>query len=265
MLGAKVVIAKGCVTPGDKGGGLFYWDPSSSASDNGGTVIGPVTIDPTCIELPGRWIRIYDGLIDVHWFGARGDSATDDTKALQAALAEVRVRGGSLFFPPGRYIVTATLDAGASQGIRYMGGCSTARGSSSAEDGSLAQWPTTLVWMGGQAERATSDVLFKWGGSHCIFDGLGFQGGWDSAPNPQELRSDGKDARCWNGSQPRMDFTRCRGISVRRQRDDDNGDMCSFGRIHVKDARSAFASRTIRLWSQHLLRRVRQHRCVLRL
>src|SRR4030095_14960707 len=162
-----------------------------------------------------------------------------DTKALQAALAEVRVRGGSLFFPPGRYIVTATLDAGASQGIRYMGGCSTARGSSSAEDGSLEQWPTTLVWMGGQAERATNDVLFKWGGSHCIFDGLGFQGGWDSAPNPPGiafLMYKTPGVGTGKASFPRMQISHAVvGFQCAEQRGDDNCDTCSFGRIHVKD------------------------------
>ena len=70
MVGATVVIAKGCVTAGDKGGGMFYWNPSSTESDNGGTVV-----DTTCLPVrhSGRWIRIYDGLMDVRWFGARGD------------------------------------------------------------------------------------------------------------------------------------------------------------------------------------------------
>jgi polygalacturonase len=34
-------------------------------------------------------------------FGARGDGNTDDTKAVQAALAATKQSGGVLYFPPG--------------------------------------------------------------------------------------------------------------------------------------------------------------------
>jgi Pectate lyase superfamily protein len=232
MLGATVVIAKGCVTAGDKGGGMFYWNPSSTELDNGGTVV-----DTTCLPVrhSGRWIRIYDGLMDVRWFGARGDGTTDDTQALQKALDEVRVRGGSLFFPPGRYIVSSTLDAGASQGVRYFGGSTSSRGTNFPEDGNVKQWPTTLVWMGGQAN---SDVLFKWGGSHCIFDGIGFQGGWDSAPNPPGIgflmyKSSGLGTG--KGSFPRIQISHAAvGFQCAELRSDDNCDTCNFGRFHIK-------------------------------
>lgn len=33
-----VVIAKGCVTAGDGGGGVFYWDTSSATPDDGGSI-----------------------------------------------------------------------------------------------------------------------------------------------------------------------------------------------------------------------------------
>jgi hypothetical protein len=241
MLGAAVVVAKGCVARGDHGGGLFYWDPSSDAADNGGTVIAPITLDPDCLVLPGRWIRIYDGFVDVRWFGARGDGATDDTKALQAALDEVRVHGASLFFPPGRYIVTSTLDAGPSQGIRYLGGSTSARATNISEDGSLKQWPTALVWGGGQA---SSDVLFKWSGSHCIFDGIGFQGGWDSAPNPPGIAFLMHKARglgTGKASFPRIQISHAAvGFQCGEFRADDNCDTCDFGRIHFKDCRFGF-------------------------
>ena len=191
--------------------------------------------------LPGRWIRIYDGFVDVRWFGARGDGATDDTKALQAALDEVRVHGASLFFPPGRYIVTSTLDAGPSQGIRYLGGSTSARATNISEDGSLKQWPTALVWRGGQA---SSDVLFKWSGSHCIFDGIGFQGGWDSAPNPPGIAFLMHKARglgTGKASFPRIQISHAAvGFQCGEFRADDNCDTCDFGRIHFKDCRSGF-------------------------
>jgi hypothetical protein len=241
MLSARVAIAKGCVAAGDKGGGVFYWDPSSPAEDNGGTVIAPITLDPTCLVLPGRWIRIYEGFLNVHWFGARGDGATDDTQALQHALDAVRLHGGSLYFPPGRYIVTATLDAGASQGIRYMGGCTSARGTSFSEDGSLVQCPTTLVWRGGQA---ADDILFRWGGSHCIFDGIGFQGGWDSSPSPPRIaflmyKTPGLGTG--KASFPRIQISHAAvGFQCGELRADANCDTCDFGRAHFKDCVAGF-------------------------
>ena len=43
VLGATMVVAKGCVAPGDGGGGVFFWDPGTGPQnrDNGGTIIVP--------------------------------------------------------------------------------------------------------------------------------------------------------------------------------------------------------------------------------
>lgn len=43
--------------------------------------------------------RMYDGKINVKWFGAKGDGITDDSKAIQKAF-EI---GESIFFPAGNY------------------------------------------------------------------------------------------------------------------------------------------------------------------
>ena len=37
---AIIVFAKGCMTPGDGGGGIFFWD-ANSGTDHGGTIIVP--------------------------------------------------------------------------------------------------------------------------------------------------------------------------------------------------------------------------------
>lgn len=42
-------------------------------------------------------------------YGAKGDGATDDTAAIQAALTAAAVSGGTVYFPPGVYRTTATL------------------------------------------------------------------------------------------------------------------------------------------------------------
>ena len=38
----KTVLLRGYYTLGDGGGGIFYWDASSNAADNGGTIINPM-------------------------------------------------------------------------------------------------------------------------------------------------------------------------------------------------------------------------------
>jgi hypothetical protein len=84
------------------GGGLFSWAPTSSAKDNGGTVIMPAC---QAVDRPGRWLRIFDGAMNIRWFGAAGDGRTDDTAAVQGAIDATQA-GGALLFPPGSYAIT---------------------------------------------------------------------------------------------------------------------------------------------------------------
>lgn len=48
-----------------------------------------------------------DYVLNVKDYGAKGDGATDDTAAIQSALN----KGGTIYFPPGRYKTTAKLSA----------------------------------------------------------------------------------------------------------------------------------------------------------
>jgi hypothetical protein len=85
----------GFATIGDGGGGDWYWDSASAATDNTGTIVKPNSVSTGA----GRWRRLHDiSLVNVKWFGARGDHAssntqaglpdngTDDTAAFQAAI-----------------------------------------------------------------------------------------------------------------------------------------------------------------------------------
>jgi len=80
-------------TQGDGAGGLFYWDASSTDSDDVG-----ITVLPTGYTGTGRWKRSYSGAINVKWFGVTGDGTTDDTAALE--LASTTGGSGATFTIP---------------------------------------------------------------------------------------------------------------------------------------------------------------------
>lgn len=68
----EVVFVLGYYSENDGGGGEFYLDTSSTENDNGGTIIEPDVIT-------GRWKRIIkNDIINVLFFGAKGDGTTDD-------------------------------------------------------------------------------------------------------------------------------------------------------------------------------------------
>jgi hypothetical protein len=95
----------GYYAAGDGGGGAYYYDAAdTTSSDNGGTII--VAIDG------GRWKLIWHTFLSVKQFGAKGDGATNDTTAIQAAATAAA--GRILFFPKGTYITTdkITLSSG---------------------------------------------------------------------------------------------------------------------------------------------------------
>ena len=63
------VILGGYAVPNDGGGGVFYWDATSSADNNGGTIVVPRG------STRGRWIWQYSGAINANWFGASAPGA----------------------------------------------------------------------------------------------------------------------------------------------------------------------------------------------
>lgn len=102
-----LVFMTGYYAEGDGGGGWWYWADSSTDTANDGTIVQATGVTT------GRWKRVYDGAINVKWFGAKGDAATDDTTYIQAAI-DATAAGGSLYFPPGSYKITSVLTRDAS-------------------------------------------------------------------------------------------------------------------------------------------------------
>lgn len=114
----STVNIKGYYTANDGGGGIFNYDATQSAVNNGGTVIN-------------GWVRQDIEPINVKWFGAKGDSINDDTSAIQSAInyaetISVRLNGGaSVYIPQGEYSVTSTLTIKDSQIVLYGDGVSS--------------------------------------------------------------------------------------------------------------------------------------------
>lgn len=94
----------GYYASGDGGGGDFYWDSTSTTTDNDGTIIKVATITT------GRWKRINEVLkTNLKWFGAKGDGSNDDTSEVQAAVTFVEGFNGELFCPYGTYDLSSTV------------------------------------------------------------------------------------------------------------------------------------------------------------
>lgn len=55
---------------GDGGGGTFYWDETSTETDNGGTIIQATGITT------GRWKRVFSGAVNVKWFDVKQEVNT---------------------------------------------------------------------------------------------------------------------------------------------------------------------------------------------
>lgn len=96
-------VLGGYYTSADGGGGQFIYDSTSSAGDNGGTVIQPdVGI--------GRWLRPASETLNVRQFGALGDGSHDDTAAIQAAVSAASLVGnGAVYVPAGNYKITSAI------------------------------------------------------------------------------------------------------------------------------------------------------------
>lgn len=108
----------GYATPGDGGGGIFYYNSGSSATANGATIV-------TAAGGVGRWFRLYEGVLNVRWWGATGAGAVDDAPAIQAAVTYALTinDGVTVYTPPGNYLLgsTITLDNAGTQKINFIG------------------------------------------------------------------------------------------------------------------------------------------------
>ena len=90
----------GYYVAGDGGGNSFYWDATSSATDNGGTII-----KPTYVSGAGRWLAVNTKVINARQFGAHCDSFYDDIIFLDNSVSWLTsLGGGTLVFDAISYV-----------------------------------------------------------------------------------------------------------------------------------------------------------------
>lgn len=102
----KKAFVNGYYTAGDGGGGEFYWDATSTETDNGGTIIQATGI------VTGRWKRLYSGTVNAEWFG----SATSAN--LNKAIASID--SGTVKIHKGTTVLTESIVK--PRGISLIGG-----------------------------------------------------------------------------------------------------------------------------------------------
>ena len=80
--------------------GFFKYDSADTTStDNGGTII---------VSGTKRWKRIFDGSVNVLWFGAVGNGTNNDKPAFDAAASYCVSSGRGLYCPPGYAILLSS-------------------------------------------------------------------------------------------------------------------------------------------------------------
>jgi hypothetical protein len=84
----------------DYGGGLWNYSSDTTTIDNTGTIL-------VSTATGGTYKRIYDGALNIRWFGAKGDGVTNDIPAWDLAKAALPAGGGTIYFPRGRYMSDA--------------------------------------------------------------------------------------------------------------------------------------------------------------
>jgi hypothetical protein len=83
--------------------GLWQWELGSSTTADDGVVVTPTS------GTAGRYKRVYDGAINLMWYGADNTGNTDIVSALTAAVAALPSAGGAIYVPRGSYKMSSSF------------------------------------------------------------------------------------------------------------------------------------------------------------
>ncbi|QJD95893.1 hypothetical protein HH214_08405 [Mucilaginibacter robiniae] len=94
------IFVQGCAMQGDGGEGLFIWENSSIAPDDGGTILRPA-VDHT--PSSGAWKRIVGDAVEANWFGAKADGSVDAAPQIKKAIETAIHTHTKVRLAPGTY------------------------------------------------------------------------------------------------------------------------------------------------------------------
>jgi hypothetical protein len=108
----------GYYADGDGGGGRFFWDATAANADDNGFFIKPNAVSSFSL---GRWRRhIKDSQrYNIRWWGAVIDGVTDDSTAVNAAIAACTT--GQVYTPGGDCACASSINLADKTGIWFVG------------------------------------------------------------------------------------------------------------------------------------------------
>lgn len=136
------------VNPTDQGAtasaGLALKIDKAALVDGSGIVLAAKVPDSLKTRTGSKPVGQDEQLYSVKDYGAVGNGTTDDTTAIQAAITAAQgvgtlLRGGKVFFPPGRYRITATLNI-TNSAVEFFGSGWSSTATGQTGTGSLIFW-----------------------------------------------------------------------------------------------------------------------------